>query len=167
MEIGRRGFLHLAGNAIVAWPLSARSQQGSNLPIVAVLLPATFEVAKIRTEAIRKGLQEEGFREGVHYVVELRFADGQRDRLPGLARELQLLRPAVFVVGGSLLAALELQPRPPMVFTAIALDPVEWGIVESYVRPGGMITGNVLNALRGEDTIAENALLCSRNLSQV
>ena len=69
--------------------------------------------------------------EGAHYVVELRFADGQRDRLPGLARELQLLRPAVFVVGGSLLAALELQPRPPMVFTAIALDPVEWGIVKA------------------------------------
>jgi hypothetical protein len=61
MEIGRRGFLHLAGNAIVAWPLSAQSQQGSNLPIVAVLLPASPEFAKIRTDAIRKGLQEGGF----------------------------------------------------------------------------------------------------------
>src|SRR5215217_1814683 len=109
MNIGRRRFLYLAGNAIVAWPLSAQSQQGSNPPLVAVLLPASPEFAKIRTDAIRKGLQEEGLLEGVHYIVELRFADGQRDRLPGLARELQLLRPAVFVVGGSLMAALDLQ----------------------------------------------------------
>ena len=164
MNIGRRRFLYLAGNAIVAWPLSAQSQQGSNPPLVAVLLPASPEFAKIRTDAIRKGLEEEGLLEGVHYIVELRFADGQRDRLPGLARELQLLRPAVFVVGGSLLAALELQPRPPMVFTAIALDPVEWGIVESYARPGGMITGNVLNALGGEDTIAEKRITLFKEL---
>ena len=164
MNIERRRFLYLAGNAIVAWPLSAQSQQGSNPPLVAVLLPASPEFAKIRTDAIRKGLEEEGLLEGVHYIVELRFADGQRDRLPGLARELQLLRPAVFVVGGSLLAALELQPRPPMVFTAIALDPVEWGIVESYARPGGMITGNVLNALGGEDTIAEKRITLFKEL---
>jgi len=163
MNIGRRGFLHLAGNAIVAWPLFAQSQQGSTHRWwrCYYLRPPSSR------RSDRKGLQEEGFLEGVHYIVELRFADGQRDRLPGLARELQLLHPAVFVVGGSLLAALELQPRPPMVFTAIALDPVEWGIVESYARPGGMITGNVLNALGGEDTIAEKRIICSRNWSQV
>src|SRR5215208_620757 len=164
MEIGRRGFLQLAGNSIVAWPLSAQSQPGSNLPIVAVLLPATFEVAKIRTEAIRKGLEEEGLLEGVHYIVELRFADGQRDRLPGLAKELQLLRPAVFVVGGSLLAALELQPRPPMVFTAIALDPVEWGIVESYAPAGRNDHGKCAQCAWREDTIAEKRITLFKEL---
>jgi len=51
-----------------------------------------------------------------------------------------------------------------MVFTAIALDPVEWGIVESYARPGGMITGNVLNALGGEDTIAEKRITLFKEL---
>ena len=77
MEIGRRGFLYLAGNAIVAWALSAQSQQGSNLPTVAVLLPASPEFAKIRVDAIRKGLGETGLVEGAHYVIALRFADGQ------------------------------------------------------------------------------------------
>ena len=72
MEIGRRGFLHLAGNAIVAWPLFAQAQQGSNLPIVAVLLPNSLTLAKPRVDAIRKGLAETGLIEGTHYVITLR-----------------------------------------------------------------------------------------------
>lgn len=45
-----------------------------------------------------------------------------------------------------------------MVFTGIAVDPVETGIVESYTRPGGMITGNVMNAAGGELTMAQKRI---------
>ena len=164
MEIGRREFLHLAGSGIVAWPLSAQSQQGSNLPIVAVLLPASLEFAKLRGDAIRKGLGEAGLVEGAHYVIALRFADGQMDRLPGLARELQSLNPSVFVVAGSLAVIRELQPTQPVVFTAVAMDPVQRGFAQSYARPGGMVTGNVLNALGGEDTVAEKRISLFKEL---
>jgi putative ABC transport system substrate-binding protein len=164
MEIGRRGFLHLAGSAIVACPPSAKSQQGSTLPVVAFLVPSGASVAKVRVESLRKGLQEAGLLEGTHYAIALRFADGQRDRLPQLARELHALRPAVFVAGGTFTAALDLEPRPPLVFTAIAIDPMEWGIAESYARPGGMVTGNVLNALGGEDSIAEKRISLFKEL---
>jgi putative tryptophan/tyrosine transport system substrate-binding protein len=164
MEIGRRGFLYLAGNAMVAWPLSAQSQQGSNLPTVAVLLPASPEFAKIRVDAIRKGLGETGLVEGAHYVIALRFADGQMHRLPGLARELQSLSPSVFVVAGSLAVIRELQPTQPVVFTSVAMDPVQRGFAQSYARPGGMVTGNVLNALGGEDTVAEKRISLFKEL---
>ena len=40
-----------------------------------------------------------------------------------------------------------------MVFTGIAIDPVEYGWVESYARPGGMTTGNVQNAVGGLESM--------------
>jgi ABC-type uncharacterized transport system substrate-binding protein len=110
-------------------------------------------------------LQEAGLLEGTHYVTALRSADGRLERLPELTRELQSLKPAVFVVGGSLAPArLMLQPTPPVVFASIAVDPVERGFAQSYARPGGMITGNVLNALGGEDTIAEKRITLFKEL---
>jgi putative ABC transport system substrate-binding protein len=71
--------------------------------------------------------------------------------MPELARALQSLNPTVFIVAASVLAVRALEPSTPVVFTAMALDPIEIGFAQSYVRPGGMITGNILNAL-GEDT---------------
>ena len=93
MEIGRRGVFRLAGSATGAWPLAARSQQGSSRPIVAVLVPLSLAQTRLRVEAVRKGLGEAGLLEGTHYVLEFRSSDGQTDRLPALARELQSLRP--------------------------------------------------------------------------
>jgi putative ABC transport system substrate-binding protein len=40
-----------------------------------------------------------------------------------------------------------------VVFTSIAIDPVAFGWVESYARPGGMITGNVQNAIGGLESL--------------
>ncbi len=45
-----------------------------------------------------------------------------------------------------------------MVFTAIAADLVALGVVQSYVRPGGMITGNVMNAVGGEETMTQKRI---------
>jgi len=40
-----------------------------------------------------------------------------------------------------------------VVFTSIAIDPVAFGWVESYARPGGMVTGNVQNAIGGLESL--------------
>ena len=45
-----------------------------------------------------------------------------------------------------------------MVFTAIAADLVATGDVQSYVRPGGMLTGNVMNAVGGEETMTQKRI---------
>ena len=132
---------------------------------MAVLLPNSLDFAKLRVDAIRKGLAEAGLVEDTHYVIALRFADGQMDRYPGLARELQSLNPAVFVVSGSLAVVRHLEPTTPAVFTGVAMDPVQRGFAQSYAaRPGGMVTGNVLNALGGEDTVAEKRISLFKEL---
>ena len=105
-----------------------------------------------------------GLVEGAHYVVALRFANGQMDRLPGLARELQSLNPSVFVVGGSLAVIRELSPlnrscSRPLLWTRSSVE-----FAQSYARPGGMVTGNVLNALGGEDTVAEKRISLFKEL---
>ena len=46
----------------------------------------------------------------------------------------------------------------PLVFTAVAADPVALGWAQSYVRPGGMITGNVMNAVGGEETMTQKRI---------
>ena len=49
-------------------------------------------------------------------------------------------------------------PEIPLVFTAIAADPVAFGWAQSYVHPGGMITGNVMNAVGGEETMTQKRI---------
>jgi putative ABC transport system substrate-binding protein len=49
-------------------------------------------------------------------------------------------------------------PELPLVCTTIAVDLVERGLVQSYVHPGGMLTGNVMNAVGGEETMAQKRI---------
>jgi len=44
------------------------------------------------------------------------------------------------------------------------MDPVQRGFAQSYARPSGMVTGNVLNALGGEDTVAEKRISLFKEL---
>ena len=124
----RRDFLQLASSAAAAWPLPALSQRASHPALVAVLTPGNADWARERLDAIRKGLQEAGLTEGVHYTLAVRFAEGQMDRLPGLVKELEAMEPAVFFTGGTFLAVRqELRSDIPVVFASIAADPIEYG----------------------------------------
>jgi putative tryptophan/tyrosine transport system substrate-binding protein len=115
--------------------------------------------AKERITTLRKGLQEEGFVEGANYSLAVRFAGGDLTRLLQLARELGALNPRVIVVVGTGIDAVRRPfPELPLVFTAIAADLVALGVVQSYVHPGGMITGNVMNAVGGEETMTQKRI---------
>jgi putative ABC transport system substrate-binding protein len=54
--------------------------------------------------------------------------------------------------------ARQLLPEVPLVFTGFAADPVRLGLVQSYTRPGGIITGNVMNAIGGEESLTEKRI---------
>ena len=150
----RREFIVDLGGATLAWPLAARAQQAANLPLVAVVGMSNEKIVTARSASIREGLKQAGLIEGKDYVLTQRFADGDYARLPEIVKELDGLKPRVYVNVGSGPKPIQKQvPNAPVVFTAIAVDPVEYGWVESYARPGGMVTGNVQNAMGGLESL--------------
>ena len=102
---------------------------------------------------------EAGLTEGVHYSFASRYADGVFDRLPGLALELAALKPRVIVASAAAAtAAHKTLPELPLVFTSYAADPIKAGFAESYVHPGGHPTGNVMNAVGGEEALTQKRM---------
>jgi putative ABC transport system substrate-binding protein len=145
----------IAGAAALPWAAHAQK----DLPLVAVLVPGNARLANDRIVAIRKGMQEAGLLETVHYRFELRHADGVFDRLPGLALELAALKPRVIVASAAAAVAVhKVAPELPLVFCSYAADPIKAGFAQSYVRPGGNATGNVMNAVGGEETLTQKRI---------
>src|SRR5262249_55902951 len=86
-------------------------------------------------------LNEMGFAEGQNVAIEQRWADNQLDRLPSLADDLVRHQAKVIVGNGPAVeAARSAAPTLPIVFV-IGGDPVASGLVASFNRPGGNLTG--------------------------
>ena len=152
----RRKFLQVTGGASLAWPSLALAQLRTGPPLVAFLTPFSEEMTTERSAGLRVGLKQAGLVEGVDYVLALRFANGDLSRVPELIRELAALKPRVFVIAASmsgLNTARKEVPDTPVVLTGFAADPIALGFAESYARPGGMITGNTMNAVGGEEAL--------------
>jgi putative ABC transport system substrate-binding protein len=137
----RREFMVFLGGAI-SRPLAARAQQ-SAMPVVGYFDPGLPEQRGDNTSAFRKGLSEAGFVEGRNVTIEFRFARNDPSRVPELMADL--VRRGVSVIaatGGDdgVLAAKAATATIPIVFE-VGGDPVETGIVASFSRPGGNITG--------------------------
>src|SRR4029077_20773282 len=134
----RREFLALTGGAAVTWPLAARAQQ-TKVARIGALYIGLADADSFKKE-LREGLRDLGYVEGQNIAFEFRSAEGQLDRLPGLAAELVRLKVDLIVAlyVPCALAAKDATPDIPIVI--IAADPVETGIVASLARPGGNIT---------------------------
>ena len=157
----RREFIGLIGSVALSFPRPGYAQTKTDLPVVGVLMISKSEtnIAKDTVAALRKGLQETGFLEGTNYSLAVRYAEGDVSRLPQLAKELGTLNPRVFVtLGFGAAPAQRSSPEVPLVFANVAADPIALGWVQSYAHPGGMITGNVMNAVGGEETMAQKRI---------
>jgi putative ABC transport system substrate-binding protein len=118
----------------------ARAQQPM-LPIVGFLFAGLPPESVL--SAFRKGLSETGLIEGRDVLIEHRWTDEQNDRLPTLATELVQRKVTVIHAAGGAIAAKAAKAATatiPIVFS-IGADPVEAGLVESFNRPGGNVTG--------------------------
>ena len=96
--------------------------------------------------AFRQRLGELGHIEPRDFILDLRWAGGQGDRLPALADELALLAPDLVVTatGAAAIAVKRAMPAIPIV-AANLIDPIGLGLVTSLARPGGNVTGTLLS----------------------
>jgi ABC-type uncharacterized transport system substrate-binding protein len=139
--IDRRAFL-VAGAGILAAPSIGAAEPLSKRYRIGILeaRPASTNVANLA--AFRQGLEELGYVEQRHFVIEYRSADGQPDRFPMIAAELVRVPVDLILAAGTVavLAAKRATKTIPIVMTSSG-DPIGAGAVGSLPYPGGNVTG--------------------------
>src|SRR5262245_3635933 len=137
----RRAFV-VAMATILGGPVATGAQQTTNLPRVGVLFPAEpVSPAEPNAAAFRKGLHDLGYTEGQTIAVEYRYAHGRSEANAELARELVRRSVDVIVAGGAAgFAARDATKTIPIVTVATG-DLLGMGLVASFSRPGGNVTG--------------------------
>jgi putative ABC transport system substrate-binding protein len=138
----RRTFIGGVAGGLVMAPHAGHAQKPA-LPTIGFLNSATPELYEFNVAAFRKGLEELGYVEGKNVAIEYRWARGDYDRLPALAAELADAKVSVIAATGDVVSARAAKAATttiPIVFT-VGGDPVKFGLVNSYNRPGGNVTG--------------------------
>ncbi len=120
-----------------------QAQQPKKIPRIGFLTANSPSTIQARIEAFRQGLRQLGYEEGKNIVVEWRSAEGKLDRLPALAAELVRNKVDILVVRNNegARAAKNATKTIPIIMVGVGIDPVETGLLESFARPGGNITG--------------------------
>src|SRR5215831_2606483 len=140
-KMKRRAFITLLGGA-AAWPLAAGAEQLKPARVGALYIGLAD--AESFQKELREGLRDLGYIQGQNITFEFRSAEGKLDRLPALASELVRLKVDVIVALYVPCARAAKQATREIPIVIIAAEPVETGIVSSWARPGGNITGVAL-----------------------
>jgi putative tryptophan/tyrosine transport system substrate-binding protein len=160
--VNRRELILLLGGMMTA-ARSLRAQQKA-LPVVGYLNFASPGPRAAVTAAFVQGLSETGYVDGQNLAIEYRWAEDHYDRLPVLAADLDGRKVDVIVAAGPLpaLAAKSATSTIPIVFASG--DPVAIGLVGSFARPGGNLTGF---SIMGGELLPKRLELLSELVPQV
>jgi putative ABC transport system substrate-binding protein len=151
-RVRRREFIMFLGGA-AAWSRGAFAQQSNPVRQIGALfaVPRSDPQAESWVAVLVQELQHLGWVDGRNVRIEYRWADGDVDRIPALAKELVDLQPDVILASTTpVVAALIRESRTiPIIFVAVS-DPVGSGFVVSLAHPGSNSTGfNVVEASLG------------------
>jgi putative tryptophan/tyrosine transport system substrate-binding protein len=134
----------LVAMMLLAVGVTAQAQQPKKVSRLGYLSNTDPATDSARAEGIRLALRELGYIEGQNIAIEYRYAEGRREREPGLAAELVRLKVDIIVVASgdvTIQAAKNATKTIPIVMMGLGSDPVRAGLVESLARPGGNVTG--------------------------
>jgi putative ABC transport system substrate-binding protein len=140
--IRRREFIALLGGAAVAGPVAVHAQQPT-MPVIGYLSGFSATAFPLYLIAFRDGLNAAGYIDGRNVAIDYQWADSQYDRLPELATDLVRRKVSVIVATGvtaSPIAAKAATTNIPIVFLTGG-DPIKLGLVASFNRPDGNLTG--------------------------
>jgi ABC-type uncharacterized transport system substrate-binding protein len=139
--VKRRDFITLLGGTAAVWPIAAHGQQAAKLPTIGYLGTAAASAWAPWTAAFVQRLHELGWTDGRTIAIQYRWADGRAERWAEFAAEMARLKVDVIVTGGNAaVAAKQASSVIPIVF-AMVDDPVAMGLIASFARPGGNLTG--------------------------
>jgi putative ABC transport system substrate-binding protein len=139
----RRELITLLGSFAVAWPLTARAQQGKMRRIgVLMRFGADDPEGQARLKTFSQGLKMRGWVEGSNLRVDICWSEAKAERFRSCAAELVALTPDVILAGSgaSMPALMEATRSLPIVFVQ-TIDPVGSGYVASLAKPNGNATG--------------------------
>lgn len=127
------------GGAPAAW-----AQSAERVFRVGILRPgeAPRSAQEMQVIGFPRALRELGYAEGRNLILETRYAGGDLQRLPKLARSFVDERfDIVVAVGTPALRAMQQATSTLPIVMYGNFDPVALGLVRSLARPGGNITG--------------------------
>lgn len=142
MLANRRELLSMLGWSMLT-NAASRIAAAENQPPLLVWFASSVPTAAARWIGfLKRGLEKQGYIDGQHYRLEERYAEFQIERLPAVADEVIRLKPAIIIAGAvdTATVAKKATSTIPIVSGALA-DAVHLGLVASYARPGGNVTG--------------------------
>jgi putative ABC transport system substrate-binding protein len=127
---------------LLATPVASLARAQGKPYRVAYMTTERKDAPSVNLEAFRAGLKSLGYVEGRDIAIEVWSGDGSADRILQIVPDVVASRPDLVLAAGgaALFAILKNKPSLPIVFS-VSADPVEAGIVQSYARPGGNMTG--------------------------